>query len=329
MPLVGTLVDGNPDNNFFDRKYLNLPPVVRFNPDGKFTGLEHGYFAGQHHLYLVGRNGFFVVDVSDPLHPKLRAELTAGLKNPRALSVQWRYAFVSDDDGVKVVDLSNPDAPRLAASLPLAHAGRLYAARTYLYVPDGPEGLAIVDIQNPERPALVEHFNAGGVLNDARAVQIGSISASMYALVADGKNGLRVIQMISPENVPGHYGFSPAPNPKLIATFPTAKPAVAVGRGLDRDRVVDESGGQTVVFGRRGSRPFNEVEFGLLLRHLDPATGKHIGATYTVEDLTNKGSAAKTKSGTELKPTREFQGEPEPKLAEHAPLERLIRRGRE
>ena len=26
-------------------------------------------------------------------------------------------------------------------------------------------------------------------------------------------------------------------------------------------RVVDESGNQTVVFGRRGSRPFNEAEF--------------------------------------------------------------------
>ena len=30
---------------------------------------------------------------------------------------------------------------------------------------------------------------------------------------------------------------------------------LAVSRGLDRDRVVDETGGQTVVFGRRGSRP--------------------------------------------------------------------------
>jgi hypothetical protein len=195
-------------------------------------------------------------------------------------------------------------------------------------VPDGPEGLAIVDIQNPEQPSLVERFTAGGVINDARAVQIGSISASMYALVADGKNGLRVLQMISPENVPGHYGFSPRPNPKLISTFPTKKPAVAVSRGLDRDRVVDESGGQTVVFGRRGSRPFNEEEFGLLLRHLDPATGKHTGPTYTVEDLTNKGPDAKTKSGTELKPTRGFQGEPEVPLMPPVAGERLMRRGR-
>ena len=172
------------------------------------------------------------------------------------------------------------------------------------------------------------HFDAGGVINDARAVQIGSIAASMYALIADGKNGLRVVQMISPENVPGHYGFSPRPEPKLIATYPTRTPAIAVGRGLDRDRVVDESGGQTVVFGRRGSRPFNEDEFGLLLRHLDPATGKHTGPRFTVEDLTHKGRAAKTKSGIELAPTLPFRGEPEVAPAPVMAGERLMRRGR-
>ncbi len=325
MPVVGTLVDGNPENNFFDGKN----PVIRFNPGGKLTGAMHSHMAGNH-LFVVGKNGLFTVRIlkDGKPAPEIVGELSAGLRNPRAIAVQFRYAFVSDDDGLKVVDISEPTRPRLVATLPLAHAGRLYAARTYIYVPDGPKGLAIVDIQDPEKPALVGHFDAGGVINDARAVQIGSIAASMYALIADGKNGLRVVQMISPENVPGHHGFSPRPEPKLIATYPTRTPAIAVGRGLDRDRVVDESGGQTVVFGRRGSRPFNEDEFGLLLRHLDPATGKHTGPRFTVEDLTHKGRAAKTKSGIELAPTLPFRGEPEVAPAPVMAGERLMRRGR-
>ncbi len=325
MPVVGTLVDGNPDNNFLDGRN----PVIRFNPDGKLTGAMHSYMAGQH-LYVVGKNGLFTVRIlkDGAPAPEIVGELTADLNHPRAIAVQFRYAFLSDDDGLKVVDISTPTRPKLVATLPLAHAGRLYAARTYLYVPNGPEGLAIVDIQNPAQPKLIRHFNAGGVLNDARAVQIGSISASMYAMVADGRNGLRILQMISPENVPDHYGFSPLPEPRLIATFPTASPAVAVSRGLDRDRVVDESGGQTVVFGRRGSRPFNEEEFGLLLRHIDPASGKHSGATYTVEDLSNKGASARTRSGTELIPTREFKGESGTIPVTPAATERLVRRGR-
>ncbi len=322
--LVGTLLDGDPTNNFLDRP----EGVFRFNPDGRLDGLEHGYFAGPERLYLVGRQGFFVVNVVDPAHPKFRGVLSDGLNRPRAIAVQGRYAFVSDADGVKVLDVSDADHPRLAARWPLAHAGRLYAARTYLYVPNGPEGLAIVDIQNPEVPRLVEQFTAEGVLNDVRAVQIGSIAASMYALIADGRNGLRVLQIISPDTVPGAAGFSPRPSPRLIATYPTPRPAVAVGRGLDRDRVVDESGRQTVVFGRRGSRPFNEEEFGLLLRHSDPSTGRPTGPEFRVEDIDRRSDLLQTRAGREVKPTLEFVAEPPLPGIPTLPRERLVRRGR-
>jgi hypothetical protein len=46
----------------------------------------------------------------------------------------------------------------------------------------------------------------------------------------------------------------------LIATYRTAGPALAISRGIDRDRAVDESGNQLAVFGRRGARPFNRAE---------------------------------------------------------------------
>jgi hypothetical protein len=46
----------------------------------------------------------------------------------------------------------------------------------------------------------------------------------------------------------------------LIATYETKGPAVALSKGLDRDRAVDESGNQISVFGRRGARPLNADE---------------------------------------------------------------------
>jgi hypothetical protein len=165
--------------------------------------------------------------------------------------------------------------------VPLRHAKKLYVARTYAYVANGPEGLAIVDVENPEQPKLDQMFTADGALNDVHAVQIGSVAASMYAMVADGKNGLRVLQMISPDREPNSYGFTPRPKPLLIATYPTKHPALAVSRGLDRDRVVDETGGQTVVFGRRGSRPFHVDEMQKFLRHGD-------GELFKVEDTRMK-----------------------------------------
>jgi hypothetical protein len=163
----------------------------------------------------------------------------------------------------------------------LRHATKLYVARTYAYIANGADGLAIVDVENPERPKLDQHFTANGALNDVRAVQIGSVAASMYALVADGKNGMRVLQMISPDTVPTAYGFTPRPAPRLIATYRTKDPALSVSRGLDRDRVVDETGGQTVVFGRRGSRPFRVDEMQKFFRHKD-------GELFKVEDIRSR-----------------------------------------
>jgi hypothetical protein len=299
---VATLVDGNPDNNF-------LKKDVAFNPDGALTGATFVATAG-HRLYLTTPRGLFVIDVSDPMHPRIAGQLTNGfLRNPRCIAVQFRYAFVTDDDGMKVIDITNPDRPIALprATVRLNHAGRLYVARTYAYVANGPEGLAIVDVEDPESPRLDQMFNAGGALNDTRAVQIGSVSASQFALVADGKNGLRVVQLISPDTVPGAQGFSPRPNPKLIATHHTKGEAICVSRGLERDRVVDETGGQTVVFGRRGARPFHLDEMERFYRRADIGDAKDIdvrrkGELYRVEDVTLSGGVLTTKSGALLTP---------------------------
>ena len=153
----------------------------------------------------------------------------------------------------------------------------------------------------------------------------------MFALVADGKNGLRVIQMISPENVPESMGFSPRPNPKLIAMFPTRGPAVAVSRGLDRDRVVDETGNQTVVFGRRGSRPFQSGEMEAFYRHYAGSyptnhLTRQTGELYQVEDVFVRDGRLMTGGGSELPHGQEFNAIPE-KSETRLPLGRLIRRG--
>ena len=119
-------------------------------------------------------------------------------------------------------------------------------------------------------------FSADGKLTDVQDIKIGMVDASAFAFVADGKNGLRVLQILSPEDSPNSYGFSPHPTPKLIASFRTAGPALAISKGIDRDRAVDESGNQIAVFGRRGARPFNREEASRLYMH--------DGKPYTVSD---------------------------------------------
>jgi hypothetical protein len=120
--------------------------------------------------------------------------------------------------------------------------------------------MVLIDVETPERPKLDQVFNANGELNDTRDIKLGMTAASAFAYIADGKNGLRIVQLIAPNDTPGYLGFSPRPTPKLIATYKTKGPAVAVSKGIDRDRGVDESGNQLTVFNRRGSRPFNLEE---------------------------------------------------------------------
>ena len=112
-------------------------------------------------------------------------------------------------------------------------------------------------------------------------------NVSLYAYIADGRNGLRVVQLTSPDFTPGNSGFSPRPTPRLIATHRTTGPALAISEGLDRDRAVDESGNQLSVFGRRGSRPMNLAEMmrlylrnGRLFSVPEIRVGADVGAHY-------------------------------------------------
>jgi hypothetical protein len=158
-------------------------------------------------------------------------------------------------------------------------------ARTYAYVAAGRDGLVIVDVERPESMQPYQRFDAGGTLNDARDVIVATTNASLFAYVADGRNGLKVLQLTSPASQPKFYGFSPEPKPQLIARYATGKPALSLSKGLERDRAVDETGGQIAVFGRRGSRPLNLEEMRRLF--LD-ANGKPWYATDVAESSATK-----------------------------------------
>jgi len=153
--------------------------------------------------------------------------------------------------------------------------------------------LSIVDVENPEQPRYNQEYNANGAINDTNDLKIGMVAGSAFAFVADGRNGLRVLQIVSPWDDPAHFsGFSPRPTPKLIATARTSGPVLAISKGIDRDRAVDESGNQLAVFGRRGARPLNRAEMQRLYQH---STN---GAFYSVTDEPAESSPSATSSSS-------------------------------
>ena len=248
---VTTLTDRDPANNFLGR-------ALTWNPDGLLDGARSVTVAGTW-LYVGCDRGLVVLDLSEPLAPEVAA-VVPDVAAPRSIAVQFRYAFTAGPDGLTTIDVTDPRNPRVAARVPLADARSVYVARTYAYVAAGSEGLAIVDVERPEAPRIDRLYDAGGRLNDTWDVKIGATHASVFAYVADGENGLHVVQLTSPATVPGYLGFSPRPEPVWIAHRETHGPAVALSRGLDRDRAADESGNQVSVFNRLGAGPLTREQ---------------------------------------------------------------------
>jgi hypothetical protein len=251
---VGTMIDGNPLNNYLKRE-------LAFNPDGLLTGATSVSIVGTY-AYVCCDAGLVVVDIDDPKCPKVTAVVDGRfVHKPKAVQAQFRYAFLVDEEGIKVLDITDLARPRPVSKLRVPDCHNIYLARTYAYVAAGHRGLMILDISRPDTPRIDQVFDAGGQLNDTRDVKLGITYVSEFAYIADGKNGMRVVQLTGPDT-PGNDGFSPRPTPKLIATYkiPKGGSALAVARGLDRDRAADESGNQIGVFGRIGARPLNAAE---------------------------------------------------------------------
>ena len=65
-PGVGTLLDGNPSNNFLKR-------ALAFNPEGKLNGARRITIAGVY-AYVLCDRGLVVVNLDNPLQPRITAE---------------------------------------------------------------------------------------------------------------------------------------------------------------------------------------------------------------------------------------------------------------
>ncbi len=249
---IDTFADADPRNNVLKR-------ALTWNPNGILNGARHLTIGG-HLVYVIADAGLVILDLDQPLAPAVLSVVP--LRDGRASALQFRYLFVTDADGLRSIDVTDPRHPRNieGSRVALADAQRVYVARTYAYVAAGREGLAIVDVERPENMRLAQLFDAGGELKDVRDVVVASTNASLFAYLADGAAGLKVIQLTSPATQPKFYGFSPEPKPELIAGYRTRAPALALSKGLDRDRAVDETGHQMAVFGRRGAGPFTLEE---------------------------------------------------------------------
>ena len=140
---AGTLLDGNPLNNFLQRE-------LTFNPDGILCGAAAITIVGTY-AYICCDAGLVVVVAGRPEEAAGDGgrSATTSLKHPQAVQVQFRYAFVCDDEGIKVLDvtdLAQPAAGQRRCSCTRRTAST-WRGPTPTSRPAG-EGLVILDIES-------------------------------------------------------------------------------------------------------------------------------------------------------------------------------------
>ncbi len=177
--------------------------------------------AGSGQAYALTRiRGLQVFDISDPTNPTLKGASAASATNRLGMSiaVSGTYAYVLEAEQsryltgyLRVVDLSNPDAPTQHSVLNLGGQMRqVAAAGNYVFV-TGIQGnvLKVVDVTNPAAPSIVGMFpdqfgSQVGVTEFSLAGEGVAIVGQAYAYVTDPlpgpNNGLRVLDVSNPSN---------------------------------------------------------------------------------------------------------------------------------
>lgn len=118
------------------------------------------------------------------------------------VALQGSYAYVIDDnEGLKVIDVSDPRAPRTVKTIAELFGYSISSGPSFLCVSSGTGGLRVLSISNPKSPAQIATCpiaNAWGV----------AVSGS-YAYVCDSDSGLKVVSLANPAS-PAIVGSCPA-----------------------------------------------------------------------------------------------------------------------
>jgi hypothetical protein len=114
------------------------------------------------HAYVATTAGLRIIDVSTPTSPVL-VGAAGGSCHELVLQGDWVYAVSQNPNALLVFDVSDPEQPALAATLPFAQRPRHVAAGgEHVYVGLGFDGLLlIIDVTDPASPAIAVTASMG------------------------------------------------------------------------------------------------------------------------------------------------------------------------
>ena len=156
----------------------------------------------------VGNHGFVILDLTDPINPTIKADITVFW--PSGVISQGQYAYLVDNsEGVRVFDISNPSQPQQVGLMPTSTSvggfefssqelteRSLEIADNILYIPDHAYGLTTVDISNPSQPVRI-----GQYMTPVPDMIFSIKAIGNYVYTANRRAGFRVVDVSDPENM--------------------------------------------------------------------------------------------------------------------------------
>ncbi len=212
--------------------WINLIPSVAVNLEGQWPGYQRHDIQDIQvvgtHAWLAAGN-LLSVDVSNSSTPPM-PDYCQGISTASGIAVSGQIAYVACEGGLSIVDIGNPQKPRIISSLANLYGSRLTLSGSHVYI----IGIlfSIVDISDPYHPILEANRGLSGcdvavennyayitkwdtnllyVINVENAAQpvtvavyktVGAATrikvSNNYAYVAEGETGLQIIDVHNP-----------------------------------------------------------------------------------------------------------------------------------
>ncbi len=154
------------------------------------------------YLYVVDKyEGLILVNAAtlldgDPLNNYLKRAVTfnpgGALNDANNIAMAGSYAYITTAQGLVIVSINDPLKPRIVNRISLRNPRSVAIQFRYAFVVDD-EGLKVVDVTVPEQARLVD----GAFVSLAHAHDV--YVARTYAYVANGRDGIAIIDVEQPE----------------------------------------------------------------------------------------------------------------------------------
>ncbi len=147
-------------------------------------------------LYVLDSEGFEILNVGDPLHPK-RLSLIK-LESPKEMFVDGNIVYITDYAELLAVDVSDPSSPKILNRFykDMAYAGDIFISNDIAYVAGGWNGMVLVDASSPSDLKWISTVNPSDKGGYVESIAV----LGNYAYISVSDEGVYAVDVSNPSD---------------------------------------------------------------------------------------------------------------------------------